>query len=182
MDQLDPVSVADSEPPNIQIKETPVLPLPRRLDSGSPVVSVEGEASSRKRKRTSKPPTTAEPDLPSQSPMDDRGGEGLSLLSQSSKKLRMDCVMITTLPPVLRRKPAPPKPTPPETSEGEDDRSRAKARIEKRRGKQRELPPILRASVRSDSQSLVEEARRSQSHSVSSLRRPLFEPVSTKSL
>lgn len=179
VDQLGFVSVADSEPTNSQIREeTPILPLPRRLDLGSPAMSVETEGSSRKRKRPSKPTNPmAKPKLPSQPPTDDRGSERLSLVSKPSKKLRMDCVLITTLPPVLRR-----KPPPPQTSEDEDDRSRARAREEKRRGKQREVTSTLRASVRSDSQSLVDESMRSKSHSVSSLRRPLFEPVGPKLL
>jgi len=81
----------------------------------------------------------------------------------------MDCVLITTLPPASRRKAAPP-----ETSGDEDQSSQAREKArEKRRGKRREG-----ASVRSDSQSLVVQSMHSRSHSVSSLRPPLFEPVS----
>jgi len=91
----------------------------------------------------------------------------------------MDCVLITTLPPVLGRKPAP------ETPEDEDDNSQTRAGMrgrEKQRGKRREVVSTSRASARSDSQSLVDESMRSQSHSVSSIRHPLFEPVSPKPL
>lgn len=182
VDQLDPVS-AHSESTNSRIgEETPVQRLLRRLDSDSPAVSGEAEATSRKRKRPSKPLNSkAEPDRPSQPPMDDPGSERLPQIPRSSKRLIMDCVLITTLPPKPRRKIAPP-----EKSGDGGNRSHARARMRGREkqplGKRREVATTSRASVHSDSRSLADESMRSQSHSVSSIRPPLFEPVSTKPL
>ncbi|KAF9646383.1 hypothetical protein BDM02DRAFT_3029199 [Thelephora ganbajun] len=162
---------------NSQIREkTPAQRLPRRPHSNSSV-SVTAEASSRKRKRPSEPPDSeAEPDHLSQPPTDNRPSERLSQTSQPSSRLRMECVLITTLPPAWRRKPAPP-----ETSEDEDEDNLSRASTgmrgrEKQRGKQREVVSTSRASVRSDSRSLADNSLRSLSHSVSSFRRPLFEP------
>lgn len=184
MDQLDLVSVAESEATNSRSrKETPVQSHPSRLDSGSPASSNVVEAASRKRKRPSESQDlnaeTGRPSQPrsSRPPEDDRVDERLPVKSKP-KRLIMDCVLITTLPPRPRRRPFPPEP-----SGEEDARSRARAAArsrEKRRGKRREV--ISRASVRSESRSLAGESMRSQSHSVSSIRPPLFEPVSIESL
>lgn len=174
MDQLDPVSASDSEHPNSQTKEgTPAQPLLHCLHSDSPAVSVFVEVPSRKRKRSSRPPSPKPgPRRPSQPPAD----EIFSRASQPSKRWRIDCVLITTLPPMPRK-----KIVPPEQSGDEEDLSRTKAKIHGRRkqqGKQREVAPTLRTSVLSDSRSLVGKSTRSRSHSVSSLRPLLFEPVS----
>ena len=74
----------------------------------------------------------------------------------------MDCVLITTLPPVPHKQTAPS-----EQSEDKDSLSRKKIQTRKKLGKQREAAPVPR--------SLAGEL--SRSHSVSSLRGPLFEPV-----
>lgn len=184
VDQLDPASVTDSEATSLRTREeTPAQHNPRHLNSNSPTVSDLAGVASRKRKRPSEPPNSKSgpshlpQPRPSQPPMNDQPSERLPQASQSSKRLIMDCVLITTLPPRLRR-----KPTPPETSGDEDGHSQTRDTIrgrEKRRGKQREVASTSGASVRSDSRSLVDKSR---SHSVSSIRRPLFEPVSAKSL
>lgn len=185
MDQLDLVSVAESEATNSRSrKETPVQHYPPRLDSGSPASSSLAEAASRKRKRPAEPQglnvgtNPLSQHRPSQLPEDDRTDERLSKTSKP-KRLIMDCVLITTLPPRPRRQPIPPTPF-----EDEDARSQAQAMArnkEKRRGKRREVISTSRASLRSDSRSLAGESMRSQSHSVSSIRPPLFEPVSVQS-
>lgn len=175
VDELDPESIGALEPTNSQTRgETPAQRLSRRPHSGSPAVSVVVDDASRKRKRTSKPPGSGVE--PSRPPTDNRTSERLSQAPKSSKRLRMDCVLITTLPPVPRRKTAHP-----ETSEDEDRSSQARTRTRsrgKQRGKRREAASTSRASVRSNSESVADQSTRSQSHSVSSLRRPLFEPVS----
>ena len=185
VDQLDPVSAADLEATNPRIREeTPVQRHSHHPESNSPAVAGLTEVASRKRKRPSEPPSLNAgpncPSQPSQPTMDDRASVRSSQTSKPSKRWIMDCVLITTLPPRLRRKPAPP-----ETSGDEDDRSQARATTrgrEKRRGKRREVAPTSRVSVRPGSRSLVDESMRSRSHSVSSIRPPLFEPVSAKSL
>jgi hypothetical protein len=178
MDQLDPVSVEELEsgPPKA-MRETPAQRHSHLPNSASPAVSPGAEVSSRKRKRPSLPPDPkTDPDPPSRLPTEDRASELLSQTSRSSKTFKMDCVLITTLPRTYKRA------APPETSEGEDDGSQARTRTrgrEKQRGKQREVTSTSRASLR-DSQSLG--SIRSRSHSVSSLRRPLFDPVGTDPL
>ena len=170
MDQPDSVSGSNSEQPNPQTKEmTLVQPLPHRLQSGSPAVSGIVEVPSRKRKRSSRPSSAKpEPDPPSQPPVDDRADEQISRISQSSKRWKIDCVLITTLPPVPHK-----KPTLPESFEDEGNRSRTKTKMrgrQKPRGKRREATPTSRTPV--------SVSMRSRSHSVSSLRPPLFDPVS----
>jgi len=172
VDQLDPVSVIDPDATNSRSREeTPVQRHSRRLESDSPAAASLGDVASRKRKRPSEPPNPNDgpdrPSQPSQPIMDDR-------TSKSSKRLIMDCVLITTLPPRLRKKPAPP-----ETSGDEDGRPQTRTKTrgrEKQRGKRREAAPTPRAWVRED------KSMRPRSNSVSSIRSPLFEPVSTKSL
>ena len=167
MDQLDPFPVSDSEQPNSQTKETPAQPPPYRLQSNSPATSVFVEVPSLKRKRSSRLSSSKpEPDHPSQPPVDGRANEPSSRTPQLPKRWRIDCVLITTLPPVPHKKTAPPEP-----SEDEGDRSLTKTRMrsrQKKKGKQREAAPTTRSSVLTNS----------RSHSVSSLRPPLFEPVS----
>lgn len=173
--------MADFEPANSQTRGTPVKPFPPPLDLGSSAAPAVAEDLSRKRKRSSKTPNPkAEPDLPSRLSTENRASERSSVTSQSSKRLKMDCVLITTLPPVLHG-----EATPLETSqdEGRIIQATTSARgREKQRGKRRETVLTSGASVRSDSQSLAARSTRSQSHSVSSLRRPLFDPVSPESL
>ena len=179
VDELDPDSTGGPESTNSQIRgETPAQRLSRRPHSGSPAVSVAVEDPSRKRKRASKTPGSGVEPGPSRSKVHNQASELLSQAPQSSKTQKFDCVLITTLPPVPYRKTVT---VPPETSGDEDQSSQAKTRArgrEKRRGKRREVVSALRASVRSNSESLADQSMRSQSHSVSSLRRPLFEPVS----
>ena len=171
VDQLDPVSVIDPDATNPRSREeTPVQRHSRRLESDSPAAAGLADVASRKRKRPSEPPNpNAGPDRPSQPSQpitDDR-------TSKSSKRLIMDCVLITTLPPRLRKKPAPPG-----ASGDEDGRPQARTKTrgrEKQRGKRREATPTPRAWVRED------KSMRPRSNSVSSIRSPLFEPVSTKS-
>jgi hypothetical protein len=185
VDQLDPVSVPDPEATDSRTREeTPVQRHSRRLESDSPVVADLVDVASRKRKRPSEPSGLgAEPSRPSQSSQpktDERVSGRPHQTSKSSKRLIMDCVLITTLPPRPRRKPAPP-----ETPEDEDDRSQARVTTrgrERQRGKRREVASTSRVSVRGGSRSLVDESTRSRSHSVSSIRPPLFEPVSARSL
>lgn len=185
MDPPDLVSVAESEATNSRSrKNTPVQHHPLRLDSGSPASSSVVEVASRKRKRPSEPldfnvgtGPLAQP-RPSRPPEDDRTDERLSKISKP-KRLIMDCVLITKLPPRPRRQPVPPEPS---EDEGARSQARAVARNrEKRRGKRREVISTSRASVLSDSRSLAGDSMRSQSHSVSSIRPPLFEPVSLQS-
>lgn len=183
MDQLDPVPVTDLEATKSETREeTPVQRHSHRLESGSPAVANLAETAPRKRKRPSEPPNlNVGPDLPSQPSqptMDGRASAQTSQTSKPSKRLIMDYVLITTLPPKLRR-----KPVPPETSGGKD-RSQAMVTTrgrEKRRGKQREVASTSRAPVPLDPPSLADESMLSRSHSVSSIRPPLFEPVSPKS-
>ena len=180
MGQLNHVSEVEPGPTKPQTREeTPAQSLLRRPDSGSPTVFVVAEDPSRKRKRSPEPPISkAETDPPSQPQVDKQASERSSQASQSSKKLRMDCVLITTLPPVR-------KTAPPETFEDENHgthvRTGSRGR-EKQRGKRRDAASTSRASALSDSQSLAERSTRSLSHSVSSLRRPLFDPVSLELL
>lgn len=164
MDELDAASEPNSEQLNPQTKEaTPVQPTTPRLHSDSPAVSVFVEVPTLKRKRSLRTSSSKpDSDRPSQPPVDDQANERTSRSSRPSR-WRMDCVLITTLPPVPRKKPAPPGP-----SGGEDDRLPAKT---KKRGKQKRQvgqQGVARTSVISNS----------RSHSVSSLRPPLFEPVS----
>lgn len=162
-------------------EETPARRLSHCLDPGSPTVPVVTEDPSRKRKR---PPETPNPKVesnpPSLPPMDNRASERLSQTSQSSKRLKLDCVLITTLPPVSARKTAPP-----ETSENVGHNTQVRTVVhdrEKQRGKQREDASTSGASARSNSRSLAGRSTRSSSHSVSSFQRPLFEPVSPEPL
>jgi len=180
--RLDPALKVGLGPTNSQTKEeTPAQPIPHRLDLDSATASVVVEDPSRKRKRTLEPPNPkTEPDPQPQPSAANRASERSSQTSQSSKRLKMDCVLITTLPPVSVRKTAPP-----ETSEDEGHSTRVSTGArggEKQRGKRREAASTSRASARSDSQSSANRFARSRSHSVSSLRRPLFEPVSLESL
>jgi len=175
VDQLDPVPVTDPEATKSGTREeTPVQRHSHRLESGSPA--------SRKRKRPSEPPNlNVGPDLPSQPSqptMDDRASAQSSQTSKPSKRLIMDYVLITTLPPKPRRKPVPPE------KSGGEDRSQAMVTTrgrEKQRGKQREVVSTSTAPVPPDPRSLADESMHSRSHSVSSIRPPLFEPVSAKS-
>jgi len=169
-DQLEQISVISSEATNSRTREETTV----QHHSNSPGGPGLAEASSRKRKRPSESsnaiagPNTPSQPRPSQPPMGGKASERLSQTSQPSKILRMECVLITTLPPKPRRKPAPP-----ETSGDEETRSQVAIRgREKQRGKQKEVAPTSRVSIRSD--------MRSRSHSVSSIRPPLFEPVSAK--
>jgi len=177
-DQLDPVSEVKFGPTIPQTRaEIPARPLSHRLNLGSPTVPVVTEDPSRKRKRPPEPPNpNAEPDPLSQSPTDNQASERSSQTSQSSKRLKLDCVLITTLPPVSAR-----KTTPLETSENVGHSTQVRA-VVRGMGKRREDPSTSRASAHSDSRSLEGQSTRSSSHSVSSLRRPLFEPVSPESL
>ena len=184
VDQLDSVSVPDPEATNSQTREeTSVQRHSHPPKSDSPAVAGVAEVASRKRKRPSDPPNlNVEPDRPSQpsqTTMDDRASVRLPQTSKSPKRLIMDCVLITTLPPRLGR-----KPVPPETSGNGDDRLqvRATTRSRKQRGKRREVASTSRPPVRTDSRSLADEQIHSRSHSVSSIRPPLFEPVSARSL
>lgn len=184
VDQLEPISVTDSEVTNSQTRGTPAQRHPPHLDSNSPAGLGLAEASSRKRKRPSETPNPiAGPDGPSrprlsQPPAGDRTSERLIQTPQSSKRQRMECVLITTLPPKPRRRPAPPG-----APGDEDVRSQvAIRRTEKQRGKRREVASTSRAPARSDSRFLADETMHSRSHSVSSIRPPLFEPVSVKPL
>jgi len=185
VDQLDPVPATDPEATNSGTREeTPVQRRSHRLESGSPAVAGLAEIVSRKRKRPSEPPNLnlgpGPPSRPSQPTTNYRTGGRSSQTSKSSKRLIMDCVLITTLPPKLRRKPVPPG-----TSGGEDDRSQAMTTTrgrEKRRGKRREVASTSRAPVLPDPRSLADESMHPRSHSVSSIRPPLFEPVSAKLL
>lgn len=160
------VSVSDYEQTNRLTDEgTLVQPLPHRSHSDSSAVSVVVEVPSLKRKRSSRLSSLKpESDRPSQPPMTERVNERSPLPSQSPKRWRMDCVLITTLPPVPRKKTALPK-----QPEDEGDRSRTKTQSkmrgrQKRQGKQQEVTPHTSVP--------------SRSHSVSSLRPPLFDPVS----
>ena len=149
----------------------------QRLNSDSPAVSTTADAPLRKRKRSSRPSSSKfGPDPPSQPPTGDRGREQSSRPTRSSRKWEMDCVLITTLPPVLRKQTAPSK-----LPENEDDHSQTKTKKrgrERKQGKQRAATSTSRASALSVSRSLADEPVHSRSHSVSSLRPPLFEPVS----
>lgn len=171
--------MTDSEHTSLQTREeTPAQPLPYRLPSGTPAVPAMTEGSSRKRKRSSKPPNPKVGPEPSQPPAEDRSTDRLPQITSSSKMLRMDCVLITTLPPAPRKKTALS-----ETPGDEDGRSQTKTTVrntEKRRGKQREAAPTSRPPLPSESRSLADEPMHSRSHSVSSLRPPLFEPVSSR--
>ena len=182
VDQLDPVSEVKFRPTTPQTREeTPAGHLAHRLDPGSPVVPVIAEDPSRKRKRPPETPNPeAEPNPPSRPLTDNQASERSPQTSQSSKRLRLDCVLITTLPPVSARETAPPKKS---KNVGHSIRVGAIARgKEKQRGKRREDASTSRVSAHSDSRSLTGRSTRSSSHSVSSLRRPLFEPVSPEPL
>jgi len=164
-----------------QTRETPAQRPPHHPNPGTPAVPVVTGDPSRKRKRPPEPPNPkAELDPPSRPPTDNQASERSSQTSQSSKRLKLDCVLITTLPPVSAR-----KTTPLETSENAGHSTRARAVVrgrEKQRGKQREDASTSGTSAHSDSRSLAGRSTRSSSHSVSSLRRPLFEPVSLELL
>ena len=182
VDQLDPVSEVGLGPTIPQARdETPARPLPRRLNPGSPAVPVVMEDPSRKRKRTPEPPNPkSEAEPPSRPPTDNQASERSSQASQSSKRLKLDCVLITTLPPVSARKTAPRG-----ASENVGHGTRVGTIVrgrEKERGKRREDASASRPSAHSDSRSLADRSTRSSSHSVSSLRRPLFQPVSPEPL
>lgn len=172
VDQLDPGSVVGSEKVNSQITKDSSV---HRLNSDSPAVSTTTDAPSRKRKRSSRPSSSKSGlDPPSQPPMDDRGREPSLRPTRSYQKWKMDCVLITTLPPVLRKKTAPPK-----SSENKGDHSQTKTKKRgrgRKRGKQPAAASTARASALSASRSLAREPAHSRSHSVSSLRPPLFEP------
>jgi len=182
VDQLAPVSEVRFGTTIPQTKEkTPARRLPNCLDLGSPTVSVVAEDPSRKRKRPPETPNPkVEPKPPSLPPTDNQASERSSQTSQSSKRLKLDCVLITTLPPVSARKTAPP-----ETSKNVGHSAQVGTIVrgrEKQRGKRREDASTSRVSVHSDSRSLAGRSTRSSSHSVSSFQRPLFEPVSPEPL
>ena len=170
VDQLGSVTAAESERMEAQIVDTEAQPPLHPPPSDSSVVSTTAGVASRKRKRSLRRSSSkSEPDRLSQSLVDDRGNEPTPQTSKSSKRWRMDCVLITTLPPVLRKK------TAPKPSENEDIRPRTKGK-KRGRGKQRMTPSSSKASLPSGAQP---PPTLSRSHSVSSLRPPLFQPVSS---